>query len=60
MTPFADLALCNTIAEVKQVRRKYIDYMPDYLKWKFENWIQHSMRRISRIEREKCQAENQE
>jgi len=53
MNPLSDLIGCETIAQVKEVRKKYIELIPTHLKWRFENTVQHSMTRIRRIENEK-------
>ncbi len=53
MNILTDLLACQTIAEVKAIRRKYIDSLSGNQKYKFDMWIHHSFIRIRRIDNEK-------
>jgi hypothetical protein len=52
MQPITDLLNCSTIAEVKQVHRKYSD-LPSNQKWRFDNLCERTMIRITRVNDEK-------
>ena len=52
MNIITQLLECNTIAEVKQVRKKYFD-LPSNQKWRLDNLCERTMMRITRVENEK-------
>jgi hypothetical protein len=47
MTPITELLEAKDLNEVRRIEKKYLEYLPDNQKWKFQNWVEKTKKRIS-------------
>jgi len=47
MTIITELLEAKDLNEVRRIEKKYLEYLPDNQKWKFQNWINKTIKRLT-------------